>query len=261
MDLNTIYNEDLFSTINRMNMGGIFADVILTSPPYNTGRNCGEKGNKTKRLDNHETRYDIYMEKRSKDEYIEWTEEIFNAYDTILAENGCVLYNMSYGNENPTQMWLTIASIIENTNFTIADTIIWKKKTALPNNVSGNKLTRICEFVFVLCRKSEYKTFKSNKKVISYSKRGQKIYENIYNFVEARNNDGSCKINKATYSTELCEKLLSVYAQDNSVVYDSFMGTGTTAVAALRLGHRYIGSELSEAQCKYAEERIKREIA
>lgn len=42
-------------------------------------------------------------------------------------------------------MWLTIADILRNTNFTIADSIIWKKKSALPNNVSPNKLTRITE--------------------------------------------------------------------------------------------------------------------
>lgn len=41
------------------------------------------------------------------------------------------------------------------------------------------------------------------------------------------------------------------------VVYDSFMGTGTTAVAAKRLGLKYIGSEISKNQCDYAEKRIR----
>ena len=231
-------------------------DIVLTSPPYNTGRNIGENGDKEARMKNNEVRYDIYLEKRNSDEYTEWTKEIFKMYDKILAENGCVLYNMSYGNENPTQMWLTIAELIKDSNFTISDTIIWKKNSALPNNVSPNKLTRICEFVFVLCRKSEYKTFKANKKVKSQSRTGQNYYENIFNFIEAKNNDGSCSLNKATYSSELCEKLLEIYAQPNSIVYDSFMRTGTTAVACKRLGHTYIGSELSRGQCEVAEERI-----
>lgn len=61
-----------------------------------------------------------------------------------------------------------------------------KKKSALPNNVSHNKLTRICEFVFVFCRKNEYKTFVANKQVKSQSKTGQKYYENIFNFIEAK---------------------------------------------------------------------------
>ena len=248
-----IYNEDCLTTMSKIAKAGGKVDIILTSPPYNTGRNSGniERGMK-----NHERRYDIYLEQRNTDEYNDWTVDIFNHYDSILKENGCILYNMSYGNENPEQMYLTIADVISRTNFTIADTIIWKKKSALPNNVSHNKLTRICEFVFVFCRKDEYKTFTANKKVKSQSKTGQNYYENIYNFVEAKNNDGSNNLNKATYSSELCEQLLNIYAKENAIVYDSFNGTGTTGVACIRLGLNYIGSELSEEQCKYSIERL-----
>ena len=163
---------------------------------------------------------------------------------------------MSYGNENPEQMYLTIAEIINRTNFTIADTIIWKKKSALPNNVSHNKLTRICEFVFVFCRKDEYKTFVGNKKIKSQSKTGQNYYENIYKKKKEKNNDGANKLNKATYSSELCEQLLNIYAKPNSIVYDNFNGTGTTGVACIKLGLNYIGSELSEEQCKFSIERL-----
>lgn len=248
-----IYNEDCLLTMDKISKAGGKVDVILTSPPYNTGRNCTniERG-----MGNHERRYDIYLEERNQDEYTDWTVDIFNHYDSILRENGCILYNMSYGNENPEQMYLTIAEVINRTNFTIADTIIWKKKSALPNNVSHNKLTRICEFVFVFCRKDEYKTFLANKKVKSQSKTGQNYYENIYNFIEAKNNDGANKLNKATYSSELCEQLLNIYAKPNAIVYDNFNGTGTTGVACIKLGLNYIGSELSEEQCKFSIERL-----
>lgn len=137
---------------------------------------------------------------------------------------------MSYGVENPNQLWLTIASIIERTNFMIADCLIWKKSTAMPNPMSKNKCTRICEFVFVMCRKSENKTFKMNKKVKSYRKTGQANYENIYNFIEAKNNDGSNSLNKATFSTDFVKKLLEMYScSEDDVILDPFMGTGTTA--------------------------------
>ena len=248
-----IYNEDCLQTMKKISKAGGKVDIVLTSPPYNTGRNCTniERG-----MDNHERRYDIYLEERSIDEYTNWTIDIFNHYDSILKKDGCVLYNMSYGNENPEQMYLTIAEVINKTNFTIADTIIWKKKSALPNNVSHNKLTRICEFIFVFCRKDEYKTFVANKQIKSQSKTGQNYYENIYNFIEAKNNDGANKLNKATYSSELCEQLLNIYAKPNAFVYDSFNGTGTTGVACIKLGLNYIGSELSEEQCKFSIERL-----
>ena len=48
-----------------------------------------------------------------------------------------------------------------------------------------------------------------------------------------------------------------MYANKDSVVYDSFIGTGTTAVACKQFGCKCIGSELSEAQYEYALERLK----
>ena len=122
--------------------------------------------------------------------------------------------------------------------------------------MSKNKLTRIVEDVFVFCRRKEYMTFNSNKQVVSLSKRGQKNFENVYNFIEAKNNDGACNLNKATYSSDLCMKLLNIYAKPNSIVFDPFIGTGTTAVACKKLGHSYIGSELSSNQCNFADNRI-----
>lgn len=143
----------------------------------------------------------------------------------------------------------------------IADTIIWKKSSALPNNTSSNKLTRIVEYVFVICRKNEFDTFQANKAIKSVSSRGQKYYENIFNFIEAPNNDGPCKLNKATYSSDLVLSLLNIYARSNDVVYDPFMGTGTTVIGCLKYNDRNndiecIGSELSEGQIEFAENRI-----
>ena len=227
-------NEDCFKTMELFVNKGKKVDIILTSPPYNTAR----KVKTQKALDTHNNRYDDYNDNMSDEEYCDWSVRLFNKFDEVLVENGVILYNLSYGSENPNVMWLAIGDILRKTNFMIADTIIWKKKTALPNNVSHNKLTRLIEFVFVICRKDEFKTF-----------------------IEAPNNDGSCSINKATYSSELCEKLLNIYAKTNSIVYDPFMGTGTTAIACQKFNNMNndmvcVGSEISEKQVEYSKERL-----
>ena len=95
------------------------------------------------------------------------------------------------------------------------------------------------------------------KKITSSNSKGQNYYENIFNFIEAKNNDGSNKLNKATYSTELITKLLNIYFKKGDLIYDPFMGTGTTANACILYNCNYIGSEISKSQCEYAEERIK----
>lgn len=252
-----IFNENCFDTMLKMVNKDYKVDIVLTSPPYNTGRNSTSERSRN----NYEARYDIHLDNMTDDEYCKWSIDLFNMYDKVLNKDGVILYNISYGSESPHVLWLTMADIIRNTNFMIADCIIWKKKSALPNNVSKNKLTRITEFVFVICRKNEFKTFNANKKIMSHSSKGQAYYENIYNFIEAPNNDGPCNLNKATYSSELCEKLLNIYANNNSIVYDSFMGTGTTAVACKKFNNFdnniiCIGSELSEAQIEFSNVRL-----
>lgn len=249
----TLVNGDCFNVMDNMNKQEVKVDLILTSPPYNTSRtSSGQRA-----IDNHENRYDIFLDTKTQDEYLKWTVELFNKYNSILREDGVILYNVSYGNEDPNTMWLLPSEIIRGTDFMIADTIIWKKSSALPNNTSSNKLTRITEFVFVFCRKDEFKTFNCNKQIKTINERTkQKFYENMFNFIEARNNDGSNDLNKATFSSELVGKLLDMYYKGGSV-YDSFSGTGTTLIECARRGIKAIGSELSEAQCKFTEERLK----
>lgn len=257
-----IFNEDCFKTMDNMIKYKQGIDLILTSPPYNTARpNTSERSRK-----NNEGRYDIYLDNMTQEEYCQWNIDLFNKFDEVLNKDGCVLWNVSYGSDGSVNtesvglIWLVIADIIRNTNFTVADRIIWKKKSALPNNVSKNKLTRIVEDVFVFCRKDEYKTFNCNKEVSSVGKNGQTFYKNTYNFIEAKNNDGSCDLNKATYSSDLCKQLLNIYARENTIVYDPFMGTGTTAVACKELDLTCFGSELSESQVKYSYERLEKKL-
>lgn len=256
MEINKIYNEDCVKTMEMLKCK---VNAIITSPPYNTGNRVEYWNNKIvngKRVYSQDKRYDEYLDTKTSEEYINWTIKLFKCYDSILVENGTILYNISYGNESPETMWLLIAEIIKQTEFTVADCISWKKSTALPNTTSKNKLTRICEFIFVFARKKEYLTFNTNKQVTTTSNKGQDFYEVFYNFIEATNNDGSNDLNKATYSTELVRKLLLRYTKENDLIYDSFMGTGTTANACIIENRNYIGSELSQKQCKYAENRL-----
>lgn len=236
----------------------------MTSPPYNTNKKAGKnrtiENTKVKDEQYQYVRYDAFTDAFTDDEYTDFTRRLFLGFDSVLKPNGCVIYNINYGAENTDGMFKAVNAVIEQTPFSIADVIVWKKKSALPNSTSANRLTRIWEFVFIFCRKTEKKTFHCNKKVQSYRKTGQAAFENVFNLIEAKNNDGSNPYNKATYSTELVEKLLALYAPPNGLVYDPFMGTGTTAVACHRLGLNCVGSELSENQTLYAKMRLLEEM-
>ena len=244
-----IIQGDTLKVMDELISKGVKVDRVMTSPPYNNSKQGGS-------IDNHETRYDICFDKMTNGEYCDWIVNIFNRYDKLLKKDGSIFFNMSYGSNNTEAMFLAISDIIRKTNFTIADKITWKKKSAIPNNVSKNKLTRIVEEIYVFCRKDESKTFNSNKQVKSVSVTGQNFYENIFNFIEAKNNDGSCKLNKATYSSELCTKIFDIYCNKGEMILDNFNGTGTTSIACIKNNLKYIGIELSEAQCEFAANRI-----
>lgn len=258
MSLQRIFNENCIDTMNKMLEFDQKIDLILTSPPYNTGR----PSNSERSRNNNEGRYDIHLDNMTQSEYCDWCVSLFNQFDKVLNQNGVILWNVSYGSDATVNtesiglIWLSIADIIRNTPFTVADRIIWKKKSALPNNVSKNKLTRIVEDIFVFCRKDEYKTFNCNKTVSSIGKNGQTFYNNYFNFIEAKNNDGTCKLNKATFSSDLCLQLLELYANQDTIVYDPFMGTGTTAVACKQKDLTCFGSELSQEQVEFANKRL-----
>lgn len=257
-DFCELYNGDCIQFLNGYKQKNIAC--VLTSPPYNTGRPC----NTQQALKHHWGRYDVYMDEKTQQEYINWTVQLFNLFDKVLIDNGTVLYNISYGSDasdstNKDQigmLWFLLPQIIKRTPFMIADKIVWKKKCALPNNASPNKLTRIVQDIFVFVRKQQYMTFNANKSKSSPSKTGQVFYQNMYNFIEAKNNDGSCDLNKATYSSQLCQKLLKMYCKKGDIILDPFNGTGTTGIACRNLDMKYIGIQLSKDQCQFSKNRI-----
>lgn len=273
MLLNKIWNESNEITMKE-HIEPNSVDVVLTSPPYNNSRDNDDRTNLESDckscntgqykvngefigIGGYHKKYDIYEDKRTTDEYCNWIVSIFNQFNKILKPNGTVLWNVSYQNENnECASWLSVADVVRKTEFTIVDHLVWKKKSTIPIT-QKNKLSKICEDVFIFARKTEWLDFHANKPFLNQSHTGQKFYAPVYNFIEAENNDEICPFNKATYSTELCKKLLKIYAPKDGIVYDPFMGSGTTALACKMMSLSYIGSELSSNQVDWAENRIK----
>lgn len=60
--------------------------------------------------------------------------------------------------------------------------------------------------------------------------------------------------------TEVITAILKDFSLDTELIYDPFMGSGTTARACKDLGRNYIGSEISKEYCEIAERRLKQEV-
>lgn len=233
---NIIYNENNLITMNRFNDKSI--DGIITSPPYNIS---------TERKDYYYNTGYSENDGLSESEYINTRIKEFEQFDRILKNDGVICYNISYHNKNPMLPLLLICEVHEKTTLTLADIICWKKNNSIPFQTSKTKLSRIVENVYIFVHKDKLHDFKTNKKISKINeKTGQKFYKNYTNLIEAKNNDRFKTKLKAVYSTELVEKLIHIYFPEESLIYDPFMGVGTTAKGCTNKNCKYIGSEIVE---------------
>lgn len=248
---NKIFNEDNIITMSNISDKSISG--IITSPPYNIS---------TRRKDTYYDNGYSHLDGLSEEEYLKLRINEFKEFSRIIEDRGVICYNLSYHNENPILPTLLITRIHQETDLTLADMITWKKSTALPFQTSPTKLSRICEQIYVIVKKEHLHDFKANKRISKINeKTGQKFYKNYVNLVEAKNNDSIKTKLKATYSEDLVTKLISIYFPEDSLIYDPFMGIGTTARACLKNKRKFIGSELCkdhyDTSIKYIKNNLK----
>ena len=246
MEINKIYNEINIVTMRNMSDG--FLDGIICSPPYNIS---------SKRKDLYYNTGYSDIDNLSNEEYIKVRLNEFKEFSRVLKSGGVICYNLSYMHQNPILPNILIAKVHGETELTLADTIFWKKTHGIPFQTSPNKLSRVVEPVYIFVHKDRLSDFKANKEVSKVNeKTGQKFYKNYTNYLEAKNNDNFKSSLKAVYSIELVSKLINIYFKKGSIIYDPFMGSGTTAMGCIQEGVSYIGSEMKEEHFNTSIKRI-----
>lgn len=92
-----------------------------------------------------------------------------------------------------------------------------------------------------------------------YGRRVNRLY--MHDFFQTKSSP-----NRGTYGhpcpkpVEWADWIIERVARDSEMlVYDPFMGSGTVAVSSVRLGHDFIGSEISKEYCKIARDRVEKE--
>ena len=225
-------------------------DLVLTSPGYNIAHRGFLSGGKS---------YQKHDDNIDSKEYIFSGIQLFNELQHHLSPNGVIIYNLSYGTIQPSLPFHLIAEIEKQTQFRNVDTITWKKKTAFPLSSSSCHLTRICELIFVFAHVDHLHDFYTNKKQTSQSKTGQKFYSSLFNFVEADNADREARTEsptKATFSEDLVQKLLDMYAPKNCTVLDPFTGSGTTNAVCAKRDLKSFGIDIDKNCIDFAISRI-----
>jgi len=145
-----------------------------------------------------------------------------------------------------------IAFALQKNGWFLRQDIIWQKVNQMPESVK-DRCTKSHEYVFLLSKNQKY-FFNSDA-----------IKEPCHNSLETRNKRSVWSIptkpfngaHCAVFPEALVEPCIKAGCKEGGIVLDPFIGSGTVAVVALRLGRKFIGIELNPDSCKIAEERIK----
>tara|TARA_B100000965_G_scaffold167684_1_gene139855 strand:- start:3497 stop:4447 length:951 start_codon:yes stop_codon:yes gene_type:complete len=286
---NTIYNEDCQETLKRMKSNSI--DLVITSPPYNMNLRISTAKRKkfTKKELLKKTKAElvklseleeIKITKSAKkdiicDQIVERAivkegryhsrqvvkefstkydgfsdnlpiEDYYNLHSSIISELLRVSKIVFYNIQIVTGSKRAVAKIIGEFSDYFKDIIIWDKQTAQPAMQTG-VINRRSELILVF--DSEH----AMSRQYNQAAFARGTMDDIWSIKRGR------KVNKdhgAVFPEELVEKILLNFSKEGDIVYDPFMGTGTTAVVAKRMNRKYVGSEMIKSFYKFSEERL-----
>ena len=167
------------------------------------------------------------------------------------------------------------ALYLKKIGFNLHDTMIWKKKNYIP--LTHNRYEQSFEYMFIFskgkpsvfnpikinckCDGSKVNRKKSNKEDGSGIRnraeittvKKQKIKPNVWEFAVART-----KYNHpAVFPTNLVIDHIKTWTNKKDIVFDPFLGSGTTAIAAIKTDRHYIGFDISKEYIEIAKKRIK----
>ena len=242
-----IYNEDCLDTMGRLPDN--LVDLTVTSPPYDNLRT-----------------YDGYSF-----DFKKTAEELYR----ITKEGGVVVWIVGDATTNGSESGTSFRQALGfmDAGFRLHDTMIWRKTNPMPK-VKTKRYFDVFEYMFVFS-KGQPKTFNpimqatkfggkvydsTVKKITKGNERVKKTFvlnserykDNIWDIAVAQNKTA----HTAVFPEQIVHDHIISWSNEFDQVYDPFMGSGTTAIVAQRLGRRWFGSEISSEYCNIIFERL-----
>lgn len=269
LTLNKIYNQDCLEGLKKLDDGTI--DVIVTSPPYNIG-----------------IKYNVYDDTITREKYLNWIEEVAISCKRVLTEEGSFFLNIGGTSTDP---WIPfdVAQRFRE-HYVLQNMIHWIKSIAIPKECMGNyphikgdiavghykpivskRFHNQCqEFIYHFTKKGDVKLDKISIGVPYQDKSNIKRWKST-NGGDLRDRGNTWFIPYETIREsrphpsafpvglpEMCIKDHDGICEDTTIL-DPFMGIGTTAVAAVRVGVNFIGFEIDNQYIDIANERVSKE--
>lgn len=236
METNIIYNEDCLKTMERIHDNSV--DLVVTSPPYNKGFYANKNAKQSKvwnTLNGRKIAYDSFSDDMPPEEYEEWQKAVISECIRILKPSGSLFYNhkdIIYKGLIVPPKWVY--------DFKVRQQIIWDRQSSC----------MVDPHYFMPANEWIYWIVKDEKRVF-FDKEKSAFRTNIWRMNTDKNP------HPAPFPYIMAANIINCCSKEGDIVYDPFMGSGTTAIASVKLGRQYIGSEISGKYVQMANEKIK----
>ena len=255
IELNKIYQEDCMDTMSAMKKESI--DMVITSPPYDDMRSYD--GNNM-----------IQFKSLAKKIY------------KIVKMGGVLVWVIGDQTKNFNESGTSFmhALYFKKVGFNLFDTMIYLKK---PRGACGNNQSywQTFEYMFVLSKgkpktihlindrenKEERDGDNGSKRLHNgelhyHSRGGYKKFgrrTNVWEYNVGRGHSASDKIafeHPAIFPEKLVKDHITSWTNEGDIIYDPFIGSGTTAKMCVLTNRNYIGSEINPKYVQIAKQRI-----
>jgi DNA modification methylase len=145
----------------------------------------------------------------------------------------------------------TMALALRDDGWYLRRDIIWHIPNAKPESVKDRPVTEH-QYVFMLSKNKHYYYNHENNKESTTDGNG---YRNLRSVWEYNNANGQ-SIHTARFPVGLVQRCIQLGCPENGLIFDPFMGSGTTAIAAINEGCHYIGCDINPDFVDEANENI-----
>ena len=224
-----LYNGDCLEVMQQLINVGVKVDAVITDPPYNISRKT-----------NFNT---LKGASRNGMDFGEWDKDFdltgyIQVMSKLLKENANVVIFNAWENLS------SVKQVCEKNNITIKRCLVLNKSNPAPFN-RDRMFVNDVEFAI-------WGIYNSKNKPTNWTFNRENPVEKCVIDTTVQ----SSKLHPTMKDLKVISKLVRLLSNENDIVLDPFMGSGTTGVACKNLNRKFIGIELDEKYFNIAQNRI-----
>ncbi|WP_233758686.1 DNA-methyltransferase [Helicobacter acinonychis] len=229
-----MHNANAYSIVESFIKQGLKVNHIITDPPYNISKD-----------NNFST---MNSAKRQGVDFGEWDKNFdlfgwIKSYSQILDANGSFIIFCSY------RFLSHICDTLERSNCEVKDILVWQKSNPMPRNINRRYVQDMEFAVWAVKKGAKWVFNKPNDK---------KYLRAIYTAPVV---SGFERTEHPTQkSLKVMQEIIRTHTNKEDLILDPFMGSGSTGVAAVITGRKFLGIELSEKYYNIALSRLNHQL-